>query len=152
MNRGYFWPTSSAPAEGWMWRVVLTLNRTVTSFVKDVLRLPPWTNQNATEARKVHFLLNGVTEDIFNTMVWDPCVTISDIIVVTTWTKCVTSLRIHDFQQLPRMNSHTKHCLGGVTKASPTSGCLCDVLIFSEIIREEVEQAIRDAPSFLVSL
>lgn len=75
------------------------------TVTRDVLRLLGRADLNATEERKIHSLIRGVKEEIFNAIIRDPPSTVDDFVTIATRIERAASSRIRHRQLLPESNS-----------------------------------------------
>lgn len=52
-------------------------------YVKGIIRILGGSNPNATEKRKTNFLIRGVKQEIFNTMLCDPPSMVNNFVTIT---------------------------------------------------------------------
>lgn len=98
-------------------------NGTLTSFTEDTLRLLRRADPCATKMWKIHFLIRGIKEDIFNTMIRDPPPTVPNFVTIAIRTEPAASSRTHHHQRFPESNSlGNSQCTVGCKQYAKSSG------------------------------
>ncbi|KAG0437983.1 hypothetical protein HPB47_017201 [Ixodes persulcatus] len=139
-------------------------NDSVTSFVKDVLRLSSRADPQATEEKKQRILMRGVKDDIFGGLVRNPPMSVQGFVTEATNIERALQARASHYQRLPGLSAVSQspcnlaHDTPGIRelirdivreelkKLLPTAERPASISI-AEVVRDEVQRAfLPDAP------
>lgn len=119
--------------------------------------------RNAKEERKIHFLIRGFIEEIFNMIIRDPRSTFADFVTITARIERAASSRTRHRQRRPESNSReSAQFTAGVDdslrqairdavgeelhKLNPQSATTSTLSSLGDVIRVEIQQAMGTAP------